>query len=168
MKIFIASDHAGFELKERLIEHIKKNISNTNSIIDLGTNNTSSCDYPIFANKLVQHLLENPSDSNNKNRGILICGTGIGMSIAANRTPGIRAALCFNKEMAIMSRKHNNSNVIVFGARIITYETAICCVEAFLHTDFDGGRHARRLTLIDSSDSKAECALDEKYMRRLA
>ena len=166
MRLFIASDHAGFQLKSELIRQKSLKYSDCNDIdlIDLGTTGNESCDYPVFANKLVENLI-NASETD---RGILICGTGIGMSIAANRYPKIRAALCFNEEMAIMSRKHNNANVIVFGARIITYETAICCVEAFLHTDFDGGRHARRLTLIDSSDSKAECALDEKYMRRLA
>lgn len=149
MKIFIASDHAGFELKEKLVQSLI-GISDYD-LIDLGADSTESCDYPVFANKLVQKLLEKPF---NNNRGILICGTGIGMSIAANRTPGIRAALCFNEEMAIMSRKHNNANVLVLGARIIAYEEAVHCVSAFLKTDFDGGRHARRLALIDAGDNR--------------
>ena len=154
MKLFIASDHAGFQLKSELIkkmhEYSDKGNNSEIELVDLGTNSDESCDYPFFANKLVENLL----NASEKDRGILICGTGIGMSIAANRHSQIRAALCFNKEMAIMSRKHNNANVLVLGARIIDFDVAVQCVRAFLETDFEGGRHARRLALIDECAKK--------------
>lgn len=109
--------------------------------MDLGTHSTESCDYPVFAKNLVNHLKE-------RDKGILICGTGIGMSITANRFENIRAALCFNEEMATLARRHNDANILVLGARIISPETAKNCVEKFLSTDFEGGRHQRRLELI--------------------
>lgn len=140
-KIFIASDHAGFLLKQYLIEKLQ-----SENIIDLGTKNIESCDYPILAQKLVHQIL---SSYQNEYYGILICGTGIGMSISANRKKGIRAALCFNKKMAEMSRKHNNANIIVFGANIINTKTALECVQIFLKTEFEYGRHEHRLYLID-------------------
>ncbi len=133
MSIFIASDHAGFELKEYLKTQL--------NLLDLGTHSSESCDYPVFAKKLAIKL-------KNDDKGILICGTGIGMSIAANRFKNIRAALCFNEEMATLARQHNDANVLVLGARIISPETAKNCVEKFLSTDFEGGRHRRRLALI--------------------
>ncbi|MDR2794515.1 MAG: ribose 5-phosphate isomerase B [Holosporaceae bacterium] len=140
MSIFIASDHAGFGLKKFLIAQLETAVTN------LGTDSPDSCDYPIFAHKLVQHLLScNPEEA----RGILICGTGIGMSMVANRYDCVRAALCFNEEMAVMARKHNNANVIVLGARIVDHDTALKCVRSFLITKFDGGRHESRLHLID-------------------
>ena len=132
MSIFIASDHAGFALKEELKKQFE--------LIDLGTNSADSCDYPIFAKQLIERLGQN-------DKGILICGTGVGMSIVANRNQNVRAALCFNEEMAKLSRRHNNANVIVFGARIISPATAIECLKIFLSTDFEGGRHLRRLQL---------------------
>ncbi|MBO7537406.1 MAG: ribose 5-phosphate isomerase B [Alphaproteobacteria bacterium] len=134
MSIFIASDHAGFELKEYLQTQF--------NLLNLGTHNEESCDYPVFAKKLAIRL-------KNDDKGILICGTGIGMSIAANRFKNIRAALCFNEEMAKLARQHNDANVLVLGARIISPETAKTCVEKFLSTDFEGGRYQRRLELID-------------------
>ncbi|MBO6056314.1 MAG: ribose 5-phosphate isomerase B [Alphaproteobacteria bacterium] len=134
MSIFIASDHAGFELKEYLQTQF--------NLLNLGTHNEESCDYPVFAKKLAIRL-------KNDDKGILICGTGIGMSIAANRFKNIRAALCFNEEMAKLARQHNDANILVLGARIISPETAKTCVEKFLSTDFEGGRHQRRLELID-------------------
>jgi ribose 5-phosphate isomerase B len=134
LSIFIASDHAGFELKEYLKSYF--------DLSDLGTYDNTSCDYPVFAKKLCNQIKES-------DKGILICGTGIGMSITANRFKNIRAALCFNEEMAILSRQHNDANVLVLGARIISAETARRCVEKFLSTDFEGGRHQRRLDLID-------------------
>jgi ribose 5-phosphate isomerase B len=113
-------------------------------MVDLGTHGTESCDYPIFAQMLVEHVLVDK-----KNRGILICSTGIGMTIAANRHNGIRAALCLNERMANLSRCHNNSNVISFGSSLVTNEAALGCLKVFLETEFEGGRHARRLGLID-------------------
>lgn len=134
MDIFIASDHAGFRLKEFLKKSFR--------LIDLGTDTEDSCDYPIFAKKLAEKI-------NEENRGILICGTGIGMSIAANRFSHIRAALCTNEAMAELARQHNDANVLVLGARIIFEDTALKCVEKFLSTDFEGGRHQRRISLIN-------------------
>lgn len=134
MSVFIASDHAGFELKEYLRKCFE--------LSDLGTYNNESCDYPVFAKKLVRQM-------GGLDKGILICGTGIGMSIVANRFKNIRAALCFNEEMAILARQHNDANILVLGARIISPENAKNCVEKFLATDFEGGRHQRRLDLIN-------------------
>jgi ribose 5-phosphate isomerase B len=138
MKIFIASDHAGFELKKYLLEKSKVNM------IDMGTHNTESCDYPIFANKLCYSVEEEEWS-----RGILICSTGVGMSIAANRWSQIRAALCFNESMAKLCRRHNDANVLVLGAGVISAETALNCFRIFLETEFEGGRHKRRLELIE-------------------
>ncbi len=135
MKIFIASDHAGFLLKEILKQHFK--------LVDLGCNSKDSCDYPIFAHKLAESI-------KNNDRGILICGTGIGMSITANKHKNIRAALCNDIQTAELSRKHNNANVIVLGARIISTEMAINCIKIFLNTAFEGGRHLHRLNLINN------------------
>lgn len=134
MSIFIASDHAGFELKEYLQTQF--------NLLDLGTHSTESCDYPVFAKMLCSQMKEG-------DKGILICGTGIGMSIAANRFRNIRAALCFNEEMATLARQHNDANILVLGARIISPETAKNCVEKFLDTDFEGGRHQRRVESMD-------------------
>ena len=150
MKILIASDHAGFLLKKFLVENLK----NDHEVYDLGTDSENACDYPIFANKL-KHLLipierssEKPYDQN-RTFGVLICGSGIGMSIAANRYPEIRAALCFNEKMSKMARRHNNANVIVLGSKIIDNATAIECVNRFIMTDFEGGRHTNRLHLVN-------------------
>lgn len=147
MKLFIASDHAGFQLKSFLVQNLSHNI------IDLGTHNEISCDYPFFAKKLVHSILESKNDSlEDEIFGILICGTGIGMSIAANRHRFIRAALCFNEEMSIMARKHNDANVIVLGARMIIEKSALACVNAFISTKFEGGRHLRRIRMIDDGE----------------
>ncbi|MDR0677374.1 MAG: ribose 5-phosphate isomerase B [Holosporaceae bacterium] len=135
MKVFIASDHAGFLLKEYLKPQV--------DMVDLGTDGPISCDYPVFAKKLISHVAEDE-----KNRGVLICSTGIGMSIAANRNRKIRAALCCNEKMAEMSRCHNDANVIIFGASIIEDINALECLRIFLKTEFEKGRHSRRLALI--------------------
>ncbi len=134
-KILIASDHGGFELKEFLI----KELTNLNfSIIDLGCNNSKdSVDYPDFAKKLCKKL---------KNEiGILICGSGIGISIAANRFSNIRAALCQSVKLAALSRMHNDANVLCLGARIISQKTALNITKKFLNTKFEGGRHEKRV-----------------------
>lgn len=142
MSVYIASDHAGLNLKRCLIDHLE--IHN-----DLGTYSPESCDYPVYAKKLVTAVLQS-SD----NFGILICGSGIGMSIAANRYVGIRAALCLNEKMAVLARQHNNANVIVFGERMISPETALNCAHRFLSTSFNGGRHLRRIKLLDQQTSQ--------------
>ncbi len=135
MNVFVASDHAGFELKKYLKTQF--------NLLDFGTHDNASCDYPIFAKKLIEKLKD-------EDKGILICGTGIGMSIVANRFKHVRAALCVNEEMAVLSRQHNDANILIFGARIISPEIAKICVEKFLNTDFEGGRHQRRLNLINN------------------
>lgn len=152
IKLFIASDHAGFLLKAYLKQEIHDYFDGID-IIDLGTDSEESCDYPVYADKLVKNLLAYAKNKENSSatisRGVLICGSGIGMSIAANRNPGIRAALCSSEAIAAFSRQHNDANVIVFGARFINFEIALHCLVCFLNTDFDGGRHARRLELIN-------------------
>ena len=133
-KIFIASDHAGFEIKRRLVEHFSKLLE------DLGTNSNNRVDYPDFAHSLVNNINKNP-----KSKGILICGTGVGMSIVANRNPEIRAGLAFNSEIAKLIRQHNDANILVLPGRFIDIQEAIKCVDNFLETDFESGRHKKRI-----------------------
>ncbi len=135
-KIFIASDHAGFELKTKLNKHFS-------SIIDLGTNTNESVDYPDFAHKLTKEVLNNKGSF-----GILICGSGVGMSIAANRDPNIRAGLVHNAELAKLIKQHNDANVLVLPGRFIDVQEAIKCVENFLNTEFESGRHKKRIDKI--------------------
>ena len=135
-KIFIASDHAGYEMKTKL----KDNFS---SFIDLGTNSIDSVDYPDFANKLTNEVL-----NNDKSLGILICGTGVGMSIAANRSKGIRAGLVNSVEVARLIRQHNDANVLVIPGRFMEAEEAISCVKMFIETQFEAGRHKKRIEKI--------------------
>ncbi len=139
-KIFLGSDHAGFDLKEKIKEFLG---SEGFDFVDLGTSSKESCDYPIFAQKVCKEVLKN------NGYGILICGTGIGMSMCANRYKGIRAALCTNEYMAKMSRLHNDANVLCIGARVIGEALAIEIVREFISTQFEGGRHKRRIDLID-------------------
>ena len=143
MRIAIACDHGGFHLKE----HIKKYLTEKGiEIVDHGTYNEDSVDYPDFAEKLCKDITSGESGAE---RGILICGTGIGISIAANKCKGIRAALCADVFSAKMSREHNNANVIAIGARIVGAELAKDIVKTFLTTDFSGEeRHQRRIDLI--------------------
>jgi ribose 5-phosphate isomerase B len=137
----MASDHAGFEMKEE----IKKALTDDgHSIEDCGCYNTESCDYPDFAHKACKAILNNKAE-----RGILICGTGLGMSYTANRYKGIRAALCMDAEMAEMARAHNDANILVLGARLIDIKTAKDILRVWMETPFDGGRHIRRIEKID-------------------
>lgn len=141
MKIVIAADHGGFELKEKL----KAYFAGKSLILqDLGTDSTDSVDYPDFAKKLARQILEGRADL-----GILICGTGIGASIAANRFKGIRAALLYSTFSAEMAKKHNNANVLVFGGRTMAFEDVVMRIETFLNTSFEGGRHINRINKID-------------------
>ncbi len=142
--LLIASDHAGIDLKAALVERLRLD---GKVVTDLGPTESSSVDYPNFARRLTTRLNQGDAPS-----GILICGTGIGMSIAANRVPGIRAALVSEPVSAELTRKHNNANVLCLGARVIGVEVAFACVDAFLSTAFDpgdDGRHLRRVDLID-------------------
>ena len=134
-KIFLASDHAGFVLKQTISKFLKrKGIK----FLDLGTKNKQSVDYPDFA-----HLLAKKMKTKN-NVGVLICGSGIGMTMAANRHKNIRAALFHNIKSAKLSRMHNNANVITLGSRLTKADVALKCITVFLKTNFDGGRHLRR------------------------
>lgn len=137
MKIAIGCDHGGFELKNAVIDLLK---SEGCEILDQGCYNTDSVDYPDFAKAVCRTVAAQEAD-----RGILICGTGIGMSIAANRFNGIRAALCHELFTARMSREHNNANVLCLGARVIGPGLALEVVRTWLHTEFGGGRHQRRI-----------------------
>lgn len=136
MKIYIASDHAGFQLKSHIIKSLAEY-----KVEDLGCYSEESVDYPDCANKLVEKLTDESGQF-----GILICGSGVGISIAANRHKHIRAALCYNEEIAALARKHNNANVIVFGARFISAEMALSSLQTFLSTEFEGGRHKKRIS----------------------
>lgn len=141
MKIAIASDHGGFELKEKIYKYL---LDKGYEVVNLGTNSNESCDYPIFANKVCDAIL-----TDNFERGILICGTGIGMSMMANRHKGIRAACLSDKYSAEMTRKHNDSNVLCFGARVIDETKAKEIVDIWLETKYESGRHQKRIDMLD-------------------
>lgn len=140
MKIYIGSDHAGYDLKEQ----IKQHFTNGFEWIDLGTDSTASVDYPNFAHPVAQAVAESTD-----NIGILICGTGNGMAMTANKHQNIRAALCWSKEIAALARQHNNANILVLPARFIPAETAFEMIETFLSTPFEGGRHLNRVNKIN-------------------
>lgn len=145
MQLFIASDHAGFDLKEEL----KKNFSHI-QWIDLGTHSKESTPYPEHAKMLCQKILEKKSGDLIEPQGVLICGSGVGVSIQANRFKGIRAALCWNEEVAKLSRKHNASNVLCLGARLISPQSAIAIVKVWLESTFEGVRHLERIKMMDA------------------
>ena len=140
MKVLLASDHAGFNLKEFIKKILLKN---GNKVLDLGTKNNNSVDYPDYA-----HLLSKKIKKNKKDFGILVCGSGTGMVMAANKHKSVRAALCYNVKSTKLSRKHNNANVMTIGSRLTKRNVALKCVKVFLNTDFDGGRHSRRVKKI--------------------
>jgi ribose 5-phosphate isomerase B len=136
--IAIAADHAGFDLKTKLVEELK---SAGYAVLDLGTNDaTTSVDYPDFGKALAEAVISGKADA-----GVVVCGTGIGISIAANRHPGIRAALCHDTTSARLSREHNDANVLALGARVTGEQVAKDCLHTFLSTEFAGDRHARRV-----------------------
>ena len=132
--IFIASDHAGFDLKKQILNTVKA------KLIDLGVNTKDSVDYPDYAKKLVSKI-----KTTENSKGILICGSGIGMSIAANRDKNIRAGLAFKSEIAKLMREHNDANVLVLPGRFINIQDALKCIKNFLTTDFEGKRHQDRV-----------------------
>ena len=139
-KICISSDHAGFKLKESIKDFlINKNIS----IIDLGPMNENSVDYPDYAKKVSNRIKSKRSDI-----GILVCGSGTGMAISANKIKGIRAAVCYNLRSTRLSRQHNDANIIAIGSRLTKKNTALQLVSIFLETKFEGGRHLRRVKKI--------------------
>ena len=135
--IAIASDHAGYELKTTLAQELA-NLGH--EVLDLGTDSAESVDYPDFAEAMAAAIAEGRAD-----RGVLVCGTGIGISMAANRHTVLRAALCHDETSARLAREHNDANVLALGARMIGVEVAGDCLKAFLDTEFAGGRHVRRV-----------------------
>ena len=139
-KIFISSDHAGFNLKEQ----IKKRFKNKYIFQDLGTDTSSkSVNYPDYAHKLCKKI-----SKSSKNMGILVCGSGMGMSMAANRHKKIRAAVCYSVKNTKLSRLHNNANIITLGSRLTKKNTAFKCIDVFMKTKFEGGRHIKRVKKI--------------------
>jgi len=139
MNIPIASDHAGFELKQFIIANFKNM-----DWEDCGCFDLSSVDYPDFAHPLATYISEHPDE-----KGVLICGSGNGMQMAANKHPNVRAALCWSKEIAVLARAHNDANILVLPARFISQTEAVEIVSVFLKTSFEGGRHANRVGKID-------------------
>jgi ribose 5-phosphate isomerase B len=148
MRIAIGADHAGFLLKKRLCEFLEKH---GHQIDDVGTYSQESCDYPDFAAAVAHRVASGAAD-----RGILICGTGVGMSIAANKVAGIRAALGTTPEEVRLTRQHNDANVLTLGARFIVEQDAEALADIFLNTDFEGGRHERRLAKIAALERECD------------
>jgi len=140
MNIAIGSDHAGFERKQEILEHL---LSLGHEVQDLGTYSKDSMDYPDIAVEVALKVAQNQVE-----RGVLICGSGIGVSIVANKTKGVRAANCVNEEMARLARQHNDANVLTLGERLVDKTTAINMVDIFLTTSFEGGRHEQRVSKI--------------------
>lgn len=145
MKITIGADHGGYLLKNLIVDHLK---NNGHEVQDCGTHTSDSVDYPNFAKEVTSAIT-----SENAELGILVCGSGIGMSMAANKVNGIRAALCFNAYMGRMTRAHNNANVLCLGERVLGSGTALDIVDAFVNTNFEGGRHQRRVDLVTELES---------------
>jgi ribose 5-phosphate isomerase B len=139
-KVILASDHAGFKLKEVIKKFL---IKKRRKVLDLGTKNNSSVDYPDYA-----HLLSRKMKETQNKFGILVCGSGTGMSMVANKHKNIRAAMCYDIKSTKLCRQHNNANVMTIGARLIKQKVALKCVSIFLKTNFDGGRHLRRIKKI--------------------
>lgn len=141
MKIVIGADHAGFELKSNVIGHLK---ANGHVVSDQGTFSEERADYPDFAHKVAEVVLAGEADF-----GVLMCGSGNGIAISANKHKGIRAALCWNSEIAALARQHNDANILVLPARYIAVDEAFKCIDVFLAEKFEGGRHQARVSKID-------------------
>ena len=141
MKLYIGSDHAGFEMKEALKQWISAEFPSITTE-DKGCSSAESCDYADYAHAVAVSV-------NNDSRGILLCGSANGVSIAANKHAGVRAALCWTEEIATLARQHNDANILSIPARFVTMEVAKAMVRAFLNTPFEGGRHAKRVEKID-------------------
>ena len=145
-KIVMASDHAGFDLKRTLVEQLK---NDGYEVEDAGTYSKDSCDYPVFAEKACRYMLDGKAEL-----CILVCGTGIGMSMAANKVKGIRAACCSDTYSAKYTRLHNDANVLCMGARVVGEGLAYEIAKVFLETEFEGGKHLRRINMISDIESK--------------
>lgn len=148
MKIAIASDHTGVELKSEIIKYLKEL---WHEVSDFGTNSAESIDYPIYGKKVAEEISKGNYDG-----GILICGTGIGISLAANKVKGIRAAVCSEPYSAKLSKQHNNSNIIAFGARVVGVDLAKMIVKEWIEAKFEGGRHLKRVELISKIENGEE------------
>ena len=146
MKIALACDHGGLNLKNAVIEYLKEN---GYDFVDYGTNSTDSCDYPDFALPAAEAVAEKKCD-----RGIIICSTGIGVSIVANKVPGVRCAHCHDSYCAEFTRRHNDANVLAMGEKVVGTGYALKIVETFLNTQFEGGRHQRRVDKISDIEKK--------------
>ncbi len=145
-KIVMASDHAGFDLKNTLVEQLK---NDGYDVEDAGTYSKDSCDYPVFAEKACRYMLDGKAEL-----CILVCGTGIGMSMAANKVKGIRAACCSDTYSAKFTRLHNDANVLCMGARVVGEGLAYEIAKVFLETEFEGGKHLRRINMISDLENK--------------
>ena len=143
MKIAIGSDHAGFQYKTKIVEFLKKT---GHSVTDFGTHSEEPVDYPLFIRPVAEAVARGEFE-----RGIVLGGSGNGEAIVANRVKGVRCALCWNEESARLGRQHNNANVISLGERMISIESALDIVQIWLDTPFEGGRHQRRIELIDAA-----------------
>ncbi|MBQ6626380.1 MAG: ribose 5-phosphate isomerase B [Ruminococcus sp.] len=145
MKVYLGCDHGGLNIKNAIIEYLKENGMD---YTDFGCYTDESVDYPVYAYKVATAVADD-----NTSLGILCCGTGIGISMAANKVKGIRAAVCTNEFMAEMTRRHNNSNIIALGGRIIDEPTAVKLADIFLNTEFEGDRHTKRVDMITAIEN---------------
>ena len=141
MKIAIGNDHVAVEMKNQITEYLT---SLGHEVINFGTDSSDRCDYPVFGEAVARAVVRGDAE-----RGIVICGTGVGISLAANRVRGIRAVVCSEPYSAALSREHNNTNVLAFGARVIGIELAKLIVKSWLDAEFEGGRHANRVKMLD-------------------
>lgn len=142
MKLAVGADHGGYALKTFILDYLRKQ---GHECVDYGCDSPERCDYPIYGERVARAVASGECEL-----GVLICGTGIGISLAANRVPGIRAAVCSEPYSAQLTREHNNANIIAFGARVVGEGTAMTIVDAFLHAKFQGGRHAERVAMLDN------------------
>ena len=142
MKIAIGNDHVAVEMKREIVAYLEEL---GHEVINLGTDSSERCDYPIYGEKVARAVVKGEAE-----RGIIICGTGVGISRAANRVRGIRAVVCSEPYSAALSRQHNNTNVLAFGARVIGVELAKLIVKSWLDAEFEGGRHATRVAMLDA------------------
>ena len=146
MKIAIGCDHVGYELKKRVIDHLTEK---GHEVVDFGTNSTERTDYPIYGEKAANAVASGECD-----RGIVICGTGIGISISANKVKGIRCVVCSEPYSALLSRQHNDTNMLAFGSCVVGGDLALMIVDAWLSGEYEGGRHARRVQMISDIENK--------------
>ena len=148
LKIAVASDHGGFALKEKVKEHL---VQRGFEVDDLGTHSEESVDYPVYGKACGEAVASGKADL-----GVVVCGTGIGISIAANKVKGIRCGLCTSVEMAHLTKQHNNANILALGGRTTEPELALKIVDEWLDTEFEGGRHQRRIDMITAIENGAE------------